>query len=620
MLNNLHNKIEKLADFLNITSIKKKLIFSYLVVILPISLLLLSVIAYSLRLNIQYSKILSNFSSYNHIHNSLNYEIKELFLNISEQKKYDKQQQEKLIKQINDDIEDINYDINNQEISSQIEIIRRTTKSFRFYITEINNLIETKATFEERKAKLTETTEIASLIKDNLQYLMAVDLNSSQKDIQKIQKDFYYALTIIIVSFLIMIVSCIIFLSNFTRKIVGKIITIADNANKLASGKLDLEEIIFKTNDEFKILAASFNQMKNNIKDYISQLSNSEKRISSILDGMYDCVITTDEHGIILSANNAVNTVFGYEIFEILEKNIDILIPSVANSLIFNTSKFENNIYDGKFEFVGLKRDSSNFPVEIGLSQIKQDEHKIFIFVIHDITQHKEVERMKNEFVSMVSHELRTPLTSIKGALDLMMSDKITQLPETAYKLAEISHNNSTRLINLINDILDIEKICAGKMDFYYEIVELSSLIKQTVAANHPIQKQYGINFEINDNLPEFNVNVDKNRIIQVITNLLSNSAKYSPAEGKVEINLFKHNDLIRTTVKNYGPPIPDEFKEKIFQKFTQEDSSTTRKNGGTGLGLNICKNIIENMNGIIDFESSEEETVFYFDLPEYIE
>lgn len=226
----------------------------------------------------------------------------------------------------------------------------------------------------------------------------------------------------------------------------------------------------------------------------------------------------------------------------------------------------------------------------------------------------------KSDFLSTVSHELRTPLTSIRGALALIVGGAVGELPEAAKPLVEIAHKNSERLILLVNDILDMEKIEAGKMEFNVSPFKLMPLLQQALDGNRAYADLYKVNYELESEIPEAMVSVDSNRLLQVFANLLSNAAKYSPAGGKVSIAVERINGCIRVAVKDSGAGIPDEFKDRIFRKFAQADSSTTRNKGGTGLGLSIAKSIIERMDGSIWFDSKPDVlTVFYVELPEWV-
>ena len=238
-----------------------------------------------------------------------------------------------------------------------------------------------------------------------------------------------------------------------------------------------------------------------------------------------------------------------------------------------------------------------------------------------DITERQKVERMKNEFISMVSHELRTPLTSIRGSLSLIVGGVAGEISPQAKELVKIAFKNSERLVLLINDILDIEKIESGKMDFQMEVVELIPLVEQAIEANHAYGEQFSVKFQLQseDNLSCMTVKVDNYRLIQVISNLLSNAAKFSPPNETVTILVTRQENTVRVAVSDRGAGIPEAFRAKIFQKFAQADSTTTREKGGTGLGLSISKAIIEKLGGTIGFETETHVgTTFYFDLPQW--
>ncbi|STY31308.1 sensory box histidine kinase/response regulator [Legionella wadsworthii] len=236
--------------------------------------------------------------------------------------------------------------------------------------------------------------------------------------------------------------------------------------------------------------------------------------------------------------------------------------------------------------------------------------------VIHDVTELKRTEKLKKEFVSIVSHELRTPLTSIRGSLGLLVSGTLGAFPEKAKKLLEIANNNCERLLLLINDILDIEKIEAGKMEFRLEDKELQNLVNEAVVSNRMYAEKYGVQINYKQPSESFKVKVDPDRLMQVLNNLISNACKFSNTGKDVLISIEKLKNMVRVSVCNYGPEIPLEFRPRIFQKFSQADSSDTRGKSGTGLGLNISRAIIEKLEGRINFTSSPEKTIFYFDLP----
>ncbi len=253
---------------------------------------------------------------------------------------------------------------------------------------------------------------------------------------------------------------------------------------------------------------------------------------------------------------------------------------------------------------------------------LQRDEHgKVYrmVGIISDISKQKQVENLKSEFVSTVSHELRTPLTSIKGALGLVTGGATGEVNPQMKQMLDIAYKNSDRLLALINDLLDIEKIQSGKMEFNFQPQRLMPLIEQVVGNNQSYAAKYRVEYRIAHALPDVMLNVDGDRFIQVMANLLSNAAKFSHEGGIINIEVQRHNGMIRTSVIDYGEGIPTQYQARIFEKFTQADSTDTRHKGGTGLGLSISKAMIESMHGRIGFASKAGSgTTFFIDFTEW--
>lgn len=235
-----------------------------------------------------------------------------------------------------------------------------------------------------------------------------------------------------------------------------------------------------------------------------------------------------------------------------------------------------------------------------------------------DVTERRRTERMKNEFISTVSHELRTPLTSIRGSLGLIVGGAVGQVPPKVKEMVAIAHSNSERLVRLINDILDIEKIESGRLQFDLQTQPVAELVSQALKANAGYFQQYDVVPRLVDDAPGAMVRVDGDRFIQVMNNLLSNAAKFTPARGTVTVLLSRRDGRLRITVQDEGPGIPDSFRDRIFGKFEQADSSDSRRKGGTGLGLSIAKAIVERLDGRIWFETEAGVgTRFHVEMPE---
>jgi len=246
----------------------------------------------------------------------------------------------------------------------------------------------------------------------------------------------------------------------------------------------------------------------------------------------------------------------------------------------------------------------------------------MFTGVVRDISHQKEIERLKQEFVSSVSHELRTPLTAIKGSVGLIASGKLGHsLDEQTQSLIDVTQRNVDRLTSLVNDLLDFEKLEAGSLELILAPVRVADLLTDAVtvnqhyAANRNVRLICAEDNDINERL----IFVDGSRIGQVLANFISNAAKFSPANDEVVVGARQKGDRIYFYVSDNGEGIPEEFRDKIFDRFTQADGSNNKKQGGTGLGMAISKAIIENHNGEIGFTSViGKGTEFYFLLSEY--
>lgn len=230
----------------------------------------------------------------------------------------------------------------------------------------------------------------------------------------------------------------------------------------------------------------------------------------------------------------------------------------------------------------------------------------IMVGSVQDVTERMKLQQVKDEFISTVSHELRTPLTSIYGALTLLQTGQLVELPPKAAKLRSIASSNCKQLSRLINDLLDIEKLVAGKMSFEMLKMKVAPLLQRAITDHSPYadQQQVLLKLDIEDQVGECQVYVDEHRLMQILANLLSNAVKFSPQSGQVVLSATSLPDWLEIAVQDEGPGISDDFKNKIFQRFSQADASSAKLKGGTGLGLALCKELVEAMNGSIGFIS----------------
>lgn len=353
-----------------------------------------------------------------------------------------------------------------------------------------------------------------------------------------------------------------------------------------------------------------------------AELEDKVEHIKAIVDTVIDGIITINEKGVIESFNPAAESIFGYAADEVIGNNISMLMPepyrSAHNSYIeaYCMTGDKKIIGIGR-EVEGLRKDGSTFPMDLAVSEMYAGNDRMFTGVVRDITERKAADRIKNEFISVVSHELRTPLTSIHGSLRLIESGMAGRISRNCTELVNLANKNVRRLIRLINDLLDIEKMEAGKYSYNLEHTDMHGVIEYALRECAAYAREKDIQF-IHDR-PQENVmvNIDRDRIVQVMVNLLSNAVKFSPAGNTVTVSVEKTSDRIRTLVTDNGQGIPDEFRDRVFSKFCQADSSDSRKLGGTGLGLSICKTILDGHGGSISFSSEPGlGTTFYFDLP----
>jgi signal transduction histidine kinase len=231
--------------------------------------------------------------------------------------------------------------------------------------------------------------------------------------------------------------------------------------------------------------------------------------------------------------------------------------------------------------------------------------------------ERKRLERLKDEFVSSVSHELRTPLTSIFASLSLLVGRASRIPPDEAVRLLAIAHTNSQRLVRLVNDILDIEKMESGHAAFNFERVAVRLLVGQTIEGSRALAVGQGVRIRLEDGCAADGVRADPDRLAQVVANLLSNAIKFSPADNEVVVALERRGNIVRLSVRDHGPGISVDFKPHIFERFAQADATNARQKGGTGLGLSIVKQIVDRLGGEVGFDDARGGgTVFHVDLP----
>ncbi|WP_444996937.1 CHASE domain-containing protein [Aliikangiella sp. IMCC44359] len=340
--------------------------------------------------------------------------------------------------------------------------------------------------------------------------------------------------------------------------------------------------------------------------------------LSGILSSVLETIITIDEKGFIESINAAGEVLFGYKADEIIGQPITQIIPQFFYESKIDVDDFVyESLIDSRRDLVIINKNKSEIPIEIAVSKLLTMEKTLYTIVIHNLTERTKINRMKDEFISTVSHELRTPLTSIKGSLGLVVGGAFNGDDKKIQDVLKISYENSERLESLINELLDINKIHSTDMSIKMLPINVKELMDKALLSNQGFADKYNVFLQLNVSINnDIKVMGDESRLMQVLANLFSNAIKYSDKGSMVNITLEQVDDEVKFSIQDKGVGIPMEFQQRVFEKFTQADSSDTRRVGGTGLGLAITKSIIEKHNGRIDFISHPGKgTEFYFYL-----
>jgi PAS domain S-box-containing protein len=389
------------------------------------------------------------------------------------------------------------------------------------------------------------------------------------------------------------------------RSIIRKLNQLADNTQRLAMGR-DLHPVM-QGGDEFAHLDKVFHDMA-------TALEEASQKTRSIIEHMPVGLVTFDSSGRIDTVNPRMEQMFKRYAHDLRGTNV---IELFAKSTRSEPEKFmqelQNRCVNRVTEMKAQTADGTTFPVEVSMSEFGTEIGDLYLASLLDISERHEVERMKREFVAMVSHDLRTPLTSVEASLTLLAAGALGELPPDAVTTVEMAESEVVRLRTLVNDLLDIAKIEAGKMEMSFDEIVLNDVVSQSINAVRAVADARHINVAVEG--PEIECFADSNRLIQVLVNFLSNAVKYSPDGSVVRVAVRSTADWHEVRVTDCGPGIEPEFHELIFHRFGQAKGSNQKE--GTGLGLAIAKTIIDQHGGTIGVDSEPGKgSEFWFRLP----
>lgn len=337
----------------------------------------------------------------------------------------------------------------------------------------------------------------------------------------------------------------------------------------------------------------------------------SEGRIIAIVEAAQDAFIAVDLRGMIVDWNPAAERMFGWTRHEAVGWPLaEMILPERYRDSIGKALRsFRQNgqfMLARRMERTVINRQGFEFTVESTVTLAGEGEDAFFSIFLHDISERKKVERMKNEFVSTVSHELRTPLTSIHASLSMLDGGMAGNLPPDAARLIAIASQSCDRLMRMVSDLLDIQKIEAGHMEYKRTAQLLAPLMHHVADAMEGQARQAGVTLRLDmpQGAERVQAEIDHDRMVQVLTNLVSNAIKFTPGGKDVILGLAQRPGWARLSVTDEGPGIPPGFQSRVFERFAQADAADSRQRSGSGLGLSISKAIVEEHGGSIAFET----------------
>jgi PAS domain S-box-containing protein len=372
-----------------------------------------------------------------------------------------------------------------------------------------------------------------------------------------------------------------------------------------------------RTADEVGELAEAFNEMTRKLRD----TTVSRDYLDRVLETMGECLVVTGPDGTITRVNPAVCGLSGVGEDELLGQNCrDLFRAPQGHVSLLDALGPDGSAHGLETELLARGGEAVPVMISVGAMEESVGRPRGYVVVAADIGERLRHEQQKDEFVTMVHHEVRAPLTAVRGAIGLLEGGVAGELGERGQELVEIALRNSERMGRLVNDILASRKLDSGRMEFHFEMVELMPLVEQAIDSTSAYATNHNVRFELSEGVPGAMVRVDPDRMIQVLTNVLSNAVRFSAVDDVVTVKASRHDQMLRVAVSDAGPGISEDFRDHVFEAFARGEHDDWRHRSGTGLGMNISKGIIEELGGAITFETElGVGTTFFVDIPESV-
>ena len=509
--------------------------------------------------------------------------------------------------------------INNELNGAILEDIKSTHEGYLMLLDSLQHLVEKKRFDAARTFRYDNILPFYQRLSDNCFWLIEENQRSMAKVSTRTKEIANDSVIAIISASVLAMIFSIIIIFQFTKRIILPAEKLTATVGKIGQGQLDLK-IDVSTSDEFGLLSREFNKMTERLRRYeamnIDTILLEKQKSETIVTSLTDAIIVCDAKGIIQHINEGAETLFGIHRDAMIGKYATQIVSEPVITEIFREKEKSNFINQPFIEFNANGR-RIYFHPRISPIYSRYEEREGTVFIFQDVTQFKELDKMKSDFMATVSHEFRTPVTSITMGVDILRQGLLGPLTPQQEELLESFKQDCGRLTKLVRDLLQLSKLESGKIKQSREQVDLLKLMDSCISQVRLQFKERGIT--LNTILPPTLPGVygDEQQLSWIVLNLLNNALQYTQAGGSVEISAKTMDGHISVCVKDTGKGIPPEFLDKIFDKFVQVKHPNDATPGSVGLGLSIAKDIVELYGGKIWVESEiNKGSTFTFELP----